>query len=180
MKKVILSVLFLVLVISFAYAVPPVMVTNHNGSEIANLRQVVTEDVYSEDGVTTDISVLTDRTAYTAPFSLSRGEYFSISYLAKSNITEYAGTPNATIIMEQSWQLPQSVPLANSSNYTDTLNWTTPTGVANITDSITGDQLVIKSLSPVVLPWARLKINGSSANSMNTTIRIRLHKQVNF
>jgi len=90
-------------------------------------------------------------TYYSKSFSVQRGNNFALAI--KSNIAE----PSITISLEQSWVEPNE---GNSDG-----NWVVPTGVSAIFTNLNNSITNIISVSPVSMPYARLKFASAAATT---------------
>ena len=92
-------------------------------------------------------------TVYSLAFSVQDSEHFGIAYKV------IGSAPSVTLQVEESWMLP---PTEGSSDS----NWTVPSEIPTIATSFsTNNTWTLQSLSPVVAPFARIKIVGTGGNS---------------
>jgi len=98
---------------------------------------------------------------YSASFNLKHAEYFSLAYIATSD-----GVVALVLQLEQSFQLPTTEGAADA-------NWVIPEGMADINAALADETMHIESISPVPMPYARIKISGAGGNDASTTIRLR-------
>ena len=111
-----------------------------------------------------DIAIASTAVIYTKAFKLTYGEYFALAYIATSS-----GTVDLTIELEQSFQAPATEGAADD-------NYVEPEGMANIA-AVSDENMHVKAINPVPMPWGRFKITGGASNDASTTIRLRLAKQ---
>jgi len=137
------------------------------GNEAYVSREVFTEDVLASDDSTSILVSSTD-VVYTKAFSLTKGEYFALSYKATSTV----GSPSLLIELQQSYALPETEGLTDA-------NWVEPENMPDIESDLTAETQKHKSFSPLPLPYGRLKITGSATNREDTTLEIKLNKQLN-
>ena len=112
-----------------------------------------------------DIAVATTGVVYTKAFRLVGGEYFGIMLKATSD-----GNVKLQVQLQQSHKLPDS---EGSSE----VEWVIPTSQADIVSSLADEIWHLYKLSPISLPYGRLKITGlgaPSANDASTTIEAKL------
>lgn len=103
-------------------------------------------------------------TVYSQSFPLHYGQYFGLAYKAAGS------APDLKIQLEQS-------PVAPSTEGASDANYVIPSGVADITSSVTATTMNIQSISPVPMRYGRLKITGNVGNGANTTLRNWLFQQ---
>ncbi len=129
------------------------------------MKRVFTKNILTSAD-STDIAVAGAVTVYTKVFKLAFGEYFCLSYKA----TVSAGAPDLKIELQQSFQEPTTEGATDS-------NWVEPENMADIETSLTTETYHHKSLSPVTLPFARLKITGAAGNAASTVLNAKISQQ---
>lgn len=125
-----------------------------------------TDNILSSSDVE-EIAVASAGTVYTKATDLRYGEYFALMYKATSD-----GNVKLQIQLQQSHKLPSS----EGSNEDE---WVIPTSMADIESALADEIWHIKKLSPIALPYARLKLVGlgaPSANHASTTIKFKIGK----
>ena len=104
-------------------------------------------------------------TYYSRAFKLDYGKYFAISYIATSD-----GTVELKLEFEQSWVLPAAEGVADA-------NWVEPESASDINAALADENWHHESISPVAMPFMRIKITGSGANHASTTLQVKFHMQ---
>ena len=129
-------------------------------------RKLFTQNVLDSAGGTS-ISVLTSAdTVYTQTFDIEdcEGDLRSTTI---SHKTESTGTRNVAVVLEQSFEPPLIEGSAHPSYVT--INTLTTASSAGI--------WVHQSITPVALPYGRIKLTGGAVNS-SSTVTIKLTKSV--
>lgn len=131
-------------------------------------RVVISNIVDSLDSA--DIAVAAGATTvYTKAFKVAFGEYFALAYRAVSA----TGTPILQIELQAGINdAPPTTEGADDANYVE------PENQADIETSLTTETWHIKSLSPAVSCWLRLKLTGAGATAVVFNAKIR--KQEDF
>lgn len=131
-------------------------------------RAVISNIVDSLDS--SDIAVAAGATTvYTKAFKVAFGEYFALAYRAVSA----TGTPVLKIELQAGINdAPPTTEGADDENYIE------PENAVNIEDSLTTETWHIKSLSPAVSCYLRLKLTGAGATAV--VFNAKLHKQEEF
>jgi hypothetical protein len=112
-----------------------------------------------------EIAVASTATIYTKAVRLNYGEYFALMYMATSD-----GNVKLQIQLQQSHKAPDSEGASEAE-------WIIPTSMSDIESALADEVWHIKTLSPITLPYARLKITGlaaPSANHASTTIQAKI------
>ena len=127
-------------------------------------------DVRTLEDADGNTSIAVDKTAvaYTKTISLKLGEYFSLSYKATSD-----GNVKLRIEIQQSHS-PMAA--ANEGTSTDT-TYVEPESMSDIESALATETWHIKALSPICMPYFRLKITGlgaPNANDASTVIQFKL------
>jgi hypothetical protein len=115
------------------------------------------------------IAVASAAVVYTKAFDLSYGAYFALAYKAVSA----TGSPSIKIELEQSWILPTTEGAADA-------NWVVPEGATATEADLTTETQHLKALSPVTMPFGRLKITGSGTNPADTIVTAKISQQQQF
>lgn len=102
---------------------------------------------------------------YSKAFDLRYGAYFAAQYKAGGG----AGL-DLTIQLEQSYDLPTTEGAADSK-------YVIPDSMADIHANLADTDWHIKSLSPVAMPYGRLKITGGAGNPADATLQMKLSIQ---
>ena len=122
-------------------------------------------DVNNSAGVGT-ITVPSQTTVYSYHFPLKYGTAFGIWLQAGNG----SGTANMKIQLEQGYKAP--VPEGSSDS-----NWVIGDGVADIYSNLNDTLAHIKTVSPVPMKLARLKITGLGSNPADATLVAKLFQQ---
>jgi len=122
----------------------------------------VIQDVLNSAHSTT-ITVGAGATVYSRSFSLKNGDYFAMAWKAAS-----AGAIDLTIQLEQATRLP------TTEGSSDT-GYTVPEGMPDIDTNLNDANWHSDSLSPVALPYGRLKI--TSAAGVANTLQVKFSMQ---
>ena len=130
-------------------------------STLAFAGTMVTENIVNATGVS-PIWITRNSTTYSHSFPMKSAETFALTY----QIVSAGGTPNATMQFEQSYQLPATEGASD-------LNWTVPRGMADIATINTTELVVAASISPIALPYGRVKI-VDNVNSSDTNVTLKL------
>ena len=132
----------------------------------ASFRQVITEDVTNSSDSAT-ISVPSSTTGiYTKSFNIGTAEYFGISYKVEST------TADVGIELEQSFQPPTTEGSADAT-------YVEPTSAIDVATGITTESTWYHvAYSPIPLRYGRFKLTGTATNNANTTVNIKLSKQL--
>jgi len=119
------------------------------------------------DGATDVIEIPCGSTGvyYSRSISLAYGKYFAISYKASST-----GTVELKLEFEQSWVLPTTEGSADD-------NWVEPESASDINAALADEVWHHESISPVAVPFLRVKITATGANHASTTLQIKFHMQ---
>jgi len=133
------------------------------------MKRVQVQQIYDASDITnTDIAIASTATVYTPAFKLSGRDNFCLSYQAADS-----GTPDLLIQLQQGYTLP------GTEGSTDD-DWVIPEGIANIETNLVTKTRHHKQITPVTLPYARLKITGNAANPATTTIDIKVSMEEEF
>lgn len=119
------------------------------------------------DGAPGPINVASTSVNYSRPIRINYGTVFGLWYQLASS----SGAPNVKIELEQSYKSPTL-----NDNNSDAA-YVVGTGVAPIETSLSGTTAVVKSVSPVPMKYARLKITGLGSNPATTTLNVWLFTQ---
>lgn len=92
------------------------------------------------------IPIASGATVYSKSFSLKFGDYFGLAYKAASS-----GSIDLSLYLEQSFQEP------TTEGSSDTA-WVIPASMADIHANLADANYHITSLSPVAMPFGRIKI----------------------
>jgi len=111
----------------------------------------------------TTITITTGATVYTKAFSLKFGRYFALFYKAAS-----AGAIDLTIQLEQSNALPTTEGASQAE-------WVIPESMSDIHANLADANWHGIALSPVAMPYGRLKI--TSASGVTDTLQAKLSMQ---
>lgn len=111
------------------------------------------------------IPVASTATVYTKAIKLSYGQYFGVWVLAASS-----GTVNLKIQIEQSAVAPAAEGSSDA-------NYVIGDGVADIYSALADTTAHVKTISPVPMKYARLKITGGTGNDASTTVQCKLFSQ---
>ncbi len=132
------------------------------------MKRVCTDQITLANG-STSIAIASTAVVYTKAFKVGFGEYFALSYKAVSA----SGSPDIKIELEQGIDVPTTEGSADSA-------WVVPENMANIETKLTTETQHHKSISPVPMLWARLKITGNDANPADTIVTAYISKQEEF
>ena len=102
---------------------------------------------------------------YSASFKLNYGQSFGVWYKAASS-----GTVALKIQIEQSAVPPTTEGAADA-------NYVIGNGVADVDSNLANTTAVVKTISPVPMMYARLKIIGLSGNDATTTLAFKFFIQ---
>lgn len=108
---------------------------------------------------TSPITIVSTTVIYSRHFKLARGQAFGIWYQAGNG----SGTANMKIQLEQSYKLPTTEGASDAS-------WIIGSGVSDIETNLNDTTAHLKSISPVPMKWARLKITGLGGNPADATL----------
>lgn len=110
-----------------------------------------------------DIAVASTAVVYTRAIRLLFGEYFSLKYKAVSA----TGSPSVKIEFEESDRAPETEGAADA-------HYVEPESLNDIEADLTSETWHIKSFSPPVAIYGRLKITGSGSNPADTIVNAML------
>jgi hypothetical protein len=111
----------------------------------------------------TAIPVGAGATVYSKSFSLKFGDYFGLAYKAASG-----GAIDLSLYLEQSWDVPTTEGVADTQ-------YVIPTGMTTIHANLADANWHIVALSPIAMPYARIKI--VSAAGVANTLTLNLASQ---
>lgn len=142
------------------------------------MNKVNVERILKSDATETDVAVASQTTNWTRSKRIDYGSNFCISYRAKSS-----GTPNVDLYLEQTCFDPDAEGNAAATGQgviLDVTNgWAIPEGIGKLVT--VGDKVWHHlPVSPVTLPWLRLKCIGGSGNPADVVIEFRMGKQENI
>lgn len=112
------------------------------------------------------IAVASTAVVYTKAFKLEFAEYFGL-WLKVNSVT---GTPDIKVELEESYALPTTEGASDA-------NWVEPDGFDDISSQINDEVAHIFTLSPVPMPYGRLKITGINANPADSIVTAFLFTQ---
>lgn len=99
-------------------------------------------------------------TYYSKSFNIQTGTNFALMY--KSDIAQ----PSVTLVWEQGWKQPDTECAADDW-------WATPTGYSNIDTNLNESTAKSVSISPIALPYGRIKVTSAAA-TVSTTLTLYL------
>jgi len=105
-------------------------------------------------------------TYYSHSFKIGLAEFFGLWIIQSTS-------PVLTISLEQSAVLPATEEASDA-------NWVVPTGTSAIYTARAATTAEMFSLSPVPMPYARLKIAGTGANGASATLQAKIFTQGNW
>lgn len=111
------------------------------------------------------IPVVSTAVVYTNSFSLRRGQVFGLACIMAGT-----GTPNMKIELQQSPVRPAAEGSADA-------NYVVGDGVPDVYSSLNGTVMNVKAISPVPMPFGRLKITGLGSNPSDATIKAWIFQQ---
>ena len=119
--------------------------------------------IYDANGVAAMPIGAHSATVYSKSFDLTLGENFAV-------VLKAAGTTiNLQVQLEQSYQEPATEGAADAQ-------WAVPNGASDIIDGLNSATIYLKSVSPVALRYARLKIITKTGNTSDVTLSARISK----
>lgn len=113
-----------------------------------------------------EIAVADQATVYTKSMPLKFGRDFAVSIYANSP----GGSPDVDIAFEQSWRKPDSEGSADDT-------YAVPSGQSLLADDLIAEEWAHQSLTPVALPYCRLKITGNAGNPSDTVLKAKMSVQ---
>lgn len=123
-------------------------------------------EILNSNGAPSPIIIPTTTTVYSRIFRLNYGQAFGIWLQAGNG----SGTANMKIQLEQSRIAPVTEGASD-------VNWVIGDGVADIYSNLNDTLVHVKSVSPVPLKYARLKITGLGSNPADATLTAHLFQQ---
>lgn len=120
--------------------------------------------ILATGGVT--MSVPSTSTYYTKAVDISKGIYFGLHVQAVSS----SASPSLQIDIEQSSVLPATEGSADS-------NFVIPDGASAVFSNLNDEVWHVKSITPVPMKYARLKITGLGGNASDTTLQAKIFIQ---
>lgn len=121
---------------------------------IGNVRQIP-----AGDGTPAPIVVPSTTTVFSRAFRLNFGQVFGIWLQAANG----SGSANMSIVLEQSAFAPATEGASDS-------NYVVPDGVAPIYSNLNDTNVHVKTIQPVPMKFARLKITGLGVNPVDASL----------
>lgn len=117
-------------------------------------------------GASAPIVVPSTTVVYSRTFRINYGQAFGVWYQAGNG----SGTANMKIQLEQSYRAPTTEGAADAT-------FVIGSGVADIESNLADTTAHVKSLTPVPMKYARLKITGLGSNPADATLNLWLFIQ---
>ena len=123
------------------------------------------QQILASTGAVGDIAVASTGTIYSQGVKIKYGHAFCLSIRAKSS----TGTPDIDLYHEQT----HVEGAAEGSAGDETSGWAAPEGASKLLD-ITNESWHHLTISPLVLPFLRLKLVGQGSNPADCTVEAHL------
>ena len=129
------------------------------------MESMAKQQILTSTGAIGDVAVASTGTIYTQSVKIKYGHSFCLSIRAKSS----TGTPDLDVYHEQTHVDGAAEGVAGDT----TSGWAAPDGAAKLID-VTDESWHHLTLSPLVLPYVRLKIVGQGSNPADCTVEAYL------